>query len=285
MIKLKLALIGYGDWAQKIEKYLLINSKFQIIKIYTSKVGRDIFTNDMNEIADNESIEAVIIASPPETHFHLSRFFLIKNKSVFCEKPLAHNMTQVRELDLLHRESQLKIFTDYTFLYSSDLIDKVNIIKLLKGSKINVNIKMNFSQNGKFYIEHVYFTLTSHLLAILDEIIDIEKTKFVVENEVLKDGFVVSTKIEFEYLNFSGNIETSLISQSKIRIIEFSFDDTKIKYEPLSFDNLKSKDENQNLSRVLNDFHNIVKNNLNDNFDKSFRITNVLTKIIDSIKR
>lgn len=285
MSVLKIALIGYGEWAKKIEKHLIVNSKYQIIKIYTSKIGRDIFTYDMNEIAADESIEAVIIASPPETHYYLSKFFLKKNKSVFCEKPLAHSMNQIKELESILSKSSNKLFTDYTFLYSNELSEKILKLKSIQDDTLDIKITMNFSQNGRFYNEHVYFTLTSHLIAILDEIVDIANTDFNIKNEIISNGYVVSASIEFKYMKISGCIETSLINESKIRLIEFSYGNVKEKYDPLSFDESKTFDENQNLSRVLQEFYIIVKENLIDNFDKSYRITNVLNMLIDSIKR
>ena len=50
-------------------------------------------------------IDAVYIGTPHVTHFELARTALLAGRHVLCEKPLALNAEQVRELALIARDS------------------------------------------------------------------------------------------------------------------------------------------------------------------------------------
>ena len=58
---------------------VLIAEKYKINKIYEN-------VKDVVEVAD-----AAIIATPPATHFSISKQFLEAKKSVLCEKPLTES--------------------------------------------------------------------------------------------------------------------------------------------------------------------------------------------------
>lgn len=56
---------------------------------------------DYKELVDYPGVEAVMILTPPETHFEIVEYVLKANKDVFCEKPLAITNTEARAMQKL----------------------------------------------------------------------------------------------------------------------------------------------------------------------------------------
>src|ERR1700726_2903623 len=71
-----------------------------------------------NVFSDAE-VDAVVIATPAETHFRLAREALRAGKHVFVEKPLATKASEVDELGALASAQKLVLMTGHTFIYNS----------------------------------------------------------------------------------------------------------------------------------------------------------------------
>lgn len=55
---------------------------------------------------ENE-IDGVVISTPDHTHFHPAMMAMNMGKPIYCEKPMAHNVWEVREMTNLAREKKL----------------------------------------------------------------------------------------------------------------------------------------------------------------------------------
>jgi predicted dehydrogenase len=55
-------------------------------------------TSDWRKLVDDSAVEAIVIASPQDTHFDISMAALANGKHVFCEKPLALTLSECRSL-------------------------------------------------------------------------------------------------------------------------------------------------------------------------------------------
>ena len=92
------------------------------------------------------AVEAVVIATPPETHHAIVKRALQAGKHVLVEKPLATRLSDAQELAELARESGLVLMPGHTFIYSPavnavrDLIQRgvVGDIHFVTSSRMNL---------------------------------------------------------------------------------------------------------------------------------------------------
>lgn len=76
-------------------------------KEFAGKYGCCCVYTDLTAMAQDPTIEAVYIASPNLFHYEHSKLFLQHGKHVLCEKPLAVEPEQVKELTALAQTNQL----------------------------------------------------------------------------------------------------------------------------------------------------------------------------------
>jgi predicted dehydrogenase len=75
-------------------------------------------TTDLRDFAGDPSIDAVILATPANTHYPLGRLFLEAGKHTLIEKPLARTSAQCEELIELARRKSVTLMVDHTFVYN-----------------------------------------------------------------------------------------------------------------------------------------------------------------------
>ncbi len=64
---------------------------------------------DFREMLDKmgKQIDAVVISTPDHTHHYIAKYCMLKGKHVYLEKPLAHNIREVRDLMALEKQTGL----------------------------------------------------------------------------------------------------------------------------------------------------------------------------------
>jgi len=84
--------------------------------------------SDYRSMLSDNTIDAVVIATPPGSHYSLSREALNAGKHVFVEKPLAMNSGHACELVKLAEEKNKILMVGHTVLYNDAIKDLKNII-------------------------------------------------------------------------------------------------------------------------------------------------------------
>jgi predicted dehydrogenase len=84
-------------------------------------------TTELSDVLDDDSVDALVIATPVSTHHPIASEALRRGKHVFVEKPLAASSDEARDLMALADESELVLMPGHTFLYSPP----VNMIREL----------------------------------------------------------------------------------------------------------------------------------------------------------
>ncbi|MBN1434059.1 Gfo/Idh/MocA family oxidoreductase [Candidatus Fermentibacterales bacterium] len=81
------------------------------------------------DLLDDRSIEAIVIATGVTTHFELARMALKAGKHVFVEKPFASSVAEAEELVSLADSMSLVSMVGHTFLYSPPVLKVREIIE------------------------------------------------------------------------------------------------------------------------------------------------------------
>ena len=178
MKKIKIAQIGYGYWGQRLYRYFKANKNFflKYVCALSLKENKE-FTSDINKIWEDKDIQAVVVATPIDTHYLLVKKALLCNKSVLCEKPLALKTKEVLELKRIAEQRNLLLLTEFTYTFSKLLKKAKQIIDDGLIGKIE-SMELSLKYAGRFLKYDVYWLLASHLLSILDIFIPLEKLKF-----------------------------------------------------------------------------------------------------------
>ena len=100
------------------------------------------------EVLADESVDAVVIATPVSTHHPLASAALRAGKHAFVEKPLAGSTEESEELIALAQERELVLMPGHTFLYSPpvnmirDLIHRGDLgeIYFISTSRVNLGL-------------------------------------------------------------------------------------------------------------------------------------------------
>ena len=122
-------LVGYGYWGSKLARV------FQELGVLVGiadphpenlrRAMRDLpyqnFFPDWKSMFTQEGVEAIAIATPPETHYAIAREFLVRGLHVFVEKPLTTNYEQAVELERMAQEQGLTLAVGHIYLHCSGL--------------------------------------------------------------------------------------------------------------------------------------------------------------------
>jgi predicted dehydrogenase len=72
-----------------------------------------------DRVLNDPEVNAVVVATPAETHFSLAKRVLCAGKHAFVEKPLATKASEVDELAKCAAERNLVVMAGHTFIYNS----------------------------------------------------------------------------------------------------------------------------------------------------------------------
>jgi predicted dehydrogenase len=136
----RIAVVGLGYWGPNLVRVLHEVDDAEVVavcdldEVVLAKVGRRYpavrQTTSFASVLADESIDAVAIATPVQTHFDLARRALEAGKHVFVEKPMAASVAEGEALVELAEERGLTLMPGHTFLYSPP----VNAVKELIAS-------------------------------------------------------------------------------------------------------------------------------------------------------
>lgn len=124
-----LGIIGLGTIFQKQQLVLKRMSDHYIVEAVCDSDRRklrewrsSIGYLSADEFLRNEKIEAVLIATPPQTHFELARKCLCAGKHILLEKPAVLSMEELEKLYAIAGERERLLHVAYHAAFASDLL-------------------------------------------------------------------------------------------------------------------------------------------------------------------
>jgi predicted dehydrogenase len=121
------ALVGLGYWGKKLlPKFLsapdcAVRLLCDLVPAYREEAERSYprlsTTASYDEVLADPRIDAVVLATPPASHFSLAEKAIEAGKHLWIEKPLALHLDEGNSLVRLAEAKKSVLFVDHTFLY------------------------------------------------------------------------------------------------------------------------------------------------------------------------
>src|SRR5476649_999918 len=128
MKKVSVGVIGLGYWGPNIIRNLL--SIPTVSKVYGCDVQKEktaelkknfpsvTTTNDFESLLRDFSLDAIVIATPINTHFPLAKKALLAKKHILIEKPMTTTSDEANKLIALAKKMKRTLMVGHTFVYS-----------------------------------------------------------------------------------------------------------------------------------------------------------------------
>lgn len=226
---LSIGVIGCGYWGPNlIRNFFSINdvrisycadtseSRLSHIKSLYSEVN---LTKDYRDVIQDKNVDAVIIATPIETHYKIARECLESGKHVLVEKPITNTSAEAEKLISLADENKKVLMVDHTFEYSApvrkikEILDNGELGKIFTIDIIRVNLGL-FQEKV-----NVIADLAPHDISMLVYLLNESPISArAVGNSYIRDGIEDDAHINFEFRGgIAANIHVSWLDPCKIR--------------------------------------------------------------------
>ena len=170
------AMVGYGYWGPNLVRNLIESAQFELLglceidddrrRAFSSCYSHLPVTCDLDRLLLDPGVDAVIIATPPSTHFEIARRALEADKHVLVEKPLAMSIAEAQEMIALADERHLVLMPGHTFVYSPRVqrIRELLVEGMIGDPYFITSSRMNL---GRYQPDGVIYDLAPHDISIL----------------------------------------------------------------------------------------------------------------------
>lgn len=128
-MQINVALIGYGYWGPNVARNLSSLSQYSLkyiidlnensrLKASRNHPGVKILSR-LDDMLHDKSINLVVIATPPISHYEIAKKVLNNNINVLVEKPICSSKDESIELVRIAEINNLVLAVDHTFLFTS----------------------------------------------------------------------------------------------------------------------------------------------------------------------
>ncbi|MDO5627614.1 MAG: Gfo/Idh/MocA family oxidoreductase [Mobilicoccus sp.] len=105
----------WGDALPEIRLAAIVDANAELGQDAARRYGYEKHYSSVEELADDESIDAVSVVVGNDLHLPFSKLMLESGKHVLCEKPLAGSLADARAMAELERGTDLVTATGYTY--------------------------------------------------------------------------------------------------------------------------------------------------------------------------
>lgn len=175
---INIGVIGYGYWGPNLvrnfaelngsnvaavadldpAKLALVNKRYPAVRT----------TTRFQDLLEDDSIDAIAIATPVNTHFELGMAALKAGKHVWLEKPMTETSYQASKLVEEAAKRNLVLMVDHTFIYTGAIRKMAEIVRSAELGQIfyydSIRINLGLFQRDV----NVISDLAAHDFAILD---------------------------------------------------------------------------------------------------------------------
>jgi predicted dehydrogenase len=156
--KIRVGVIGCGYWGPNLVRNLsqtpdcevavLCDASEQRLRHMKKLYPSVAVTPKMEDVLDDPTVNAVIIATPVRFHYPMAKAALNAGKHVFIEKPMARTVAECEELIGLSESKGLVLMVGHTFMFSpavsrmKEIIDSGDIgkIRYIATQRLNLGL-------------------------------------------------------------------------------------------------------------------------------------------------
>jgi predicted dehydrogenase len=176
-----IAVVGYGYWGPNIVRNfqetsggavkMCCDSSAQRIAQINAKYPEIKTTTVFDDVINNKSIDAVVIATPVKSHYEFARKALEHGKHVLVEKPMTASAAEAEKLVEIAAEKKLILMVDHTFIYTGavrkmrQIVDSGDLGSLYYFDSVRVNLGLLQKD------VNVLWDLAPHDIAILEHLV------------------------------------------------------------------------------------------------------------------
>lgn len=248
-MQIKVGVIGLGYWGPNYVRNFINNGNSEVI--WACDVSQEALnsikkiyphlklTKDYKELLKDQSINCIAIATPPQTHFEITKNALESGKHVLVAKPMATDLQKAHKLLAFAQENNLLLHGDLTYLYT----DAIKLIKdQLQRGIIGNPLYYDSTRTNLGLLQkdvNVVWDLVPHDLAIIDFLLGFKALKIFAsafkhhKNSASEE--MAHIIITYEK-NFVAHIHVSWLSPVKIRTILIGGDKKMIYFDDLQPD-------------------------------------------------
>ena len=226
--RLRTVVVGYGYWGPNLVRNVMERPELEFAGLceldpersaafLARYLGHPVY-GSLDELLVDDSIDAVVVATPPRTHHQIVRAALEAGKHVLVEKPLATTSADAVDLIEIAAAHGLTLMPGHTFVYSPPVNKVKDLITagVLGEVYFVTSSRMNL---GKYQADGVICDLAPHDLSILlywlnEPVVEVAATG----RSIFRDGV---HETAFITLTFAGganaNIQISWLAPRKVR--------------------------------------------------------------------
>ncbi len=226
---LKVGVIGCGYWGPNLIRNFAQLSHSEVVACvdlseerlaHMKRLFPHVSTsNDFGMLLKDKDIDAIVVATPPRSHFQLTMLALEAGKHVFVEKPLTLSSAEAVAMIDAARERSLQLMVGHTFVYTAavnkikDLIASGELGDIYYISTTRVNL-------GLFQDDiNVIWDLAPHDVSIMNYILD-SSPEYVsaTGHSYIQEGLEDVAFLTFKYpKSILAHIHVSWLNPNKIR--------------------------------------------------------------------
>ena len=216
--KIKVAIIGAGRWGFNHVKtaaeilnpasIIICDSSNKSLKKVNEFNPDIITTNNIDDVTADNKINAVIVASPAETHYSIAKRMLKAGKNVLVEKPITLNTTDAEELLNISSTLKLKLMVGHILLYHPA------VLKMKEGIEKGTLGRLQYIYSNRLNLgairseENILWSFAPHDISLIQYFTGSNPVKIDAHGAVfLQDGVEDTT---LTYLEYPGNIRAHI---------------------------------------------------------------------------
>ena len=173
---LRMAVVGYGYWGPNLARNVIERPELELAALcerddaraaaFQQRVPDVPVFQDFDRVLGDPTIDAVLVATPPRTHYDLAKAALEAGKHVLVEKPLARTAGEAQHLVQIALRHDVVLMPGHTFLYSPPVNKVRDLIR--EGALGEVYFVTSSRMNlGKYQPDGVICDLAPHDISIL----------------------------------------------------------------------------------------------------------------------